>query len=82
MMSQGYVLWRTRLGVAVSLVLRRFAVWVAVAVLDHRVVIQPFTHHLLLLGTYRGRERSIRQHRAQLISFRNMEVGRRVERCV
>lgn len=55
--SQCGVLWRTGLGVAVSLVLWVFAVRITVAVLDHRVVVQPLTHHFLLLGTCREEER-------------------------
>lgn len=34
-MSEYYVLWRTRLSIAVSLVFWRFAVWVTVVVLYH-----------------------------------------------
>lgn len=87
MEPQCYILWRTWLSVAVSLILWRFAVWVAVAVLDHRVVIQSLTNHLLLLGTCKGKDPSIMHRSAQLIShmnppFRNMEPGRRVEHCV
>lgn len=61
------ILWRTWFCVAVSLVLWRFAAQVTVVALDHRVVIQPFTDHFLLLGTWRGRHWSIGQLRAQLI---------------
>lgn len=71
MEPQCYVLRRTWLSVAVSLVLWRFSVWVAVAVLDHRVVIQPLTNHLLLLGTCKGKDPSIMHRSAQLIPHMN-----------
>lgn len=54
-----YSLWRTRLGVTRSLVPWRFAVRVTVAVLDHGIVIQSFTHHLLLL---RACKKTIKHH--------------------
>lgn len=61
------VLWGARLRVAVSLVLRGLAVRVAVVALDHRVVVQPFAHHFLLLRTCkRGRASQGGGRRAQL----------------
>lgn len=66
-----YSLRRTRLGVARSLVPWRFAVRVAVGVLDHRTVVQSFTHQLLLL---RACKKTIKHHFIHLPGTLSWEI--------